>query len=163
MQLEELRKDYTRYFNNFILEAGLKDFIIGGQRFTYFCHDGAKLRKLDRFLVCSNFLSSFPGAKVTAHTREMSDHCQVTLITKAKDYGPPPFKLFNSWLLMDVFGDLVDAFLLARFKSLKNGIKKWIHGKKQVESKEFNELKETIDRLDRCSISRPLSDLEQTT
>lgn len=47
-------------FNQFIRNGELTDLKMGGQRFTYFKLHGAKLSKLDRFLVCNNFLSIFP-------------------------------------------------------------------------------------------------------
>lgn len=125
-------------FNNFIQMAGLHDFNMGGHRFTYFCHDGAKLSKLDRFLVCSNFLARFKNAKVTAHPRELSNHCPITLISHTADYGPSPFKFFNSWLHKDEIVGIVktalsefrgfgtaDAFLAAKLRSLKKELRKW--------------------------------------
>lgn len=63
----------------------------------------AKLSKLDRFLVCSNYLTSFPLIVVTAHPHELSDHSPITLLFAVFDFGPIPFKLFNSWLLREGF------------------------------------------------------------
>ena len=47
------------FFNNFIHDSGLIDLNMGGRRFTYLCDLGFKLSKLDRFLVCPNFLAKF--------------------------------------------------------------------------------------------------------
>lgn len=91
------------YFNEFIRLAEFHDFTMGGEVYTYMSRVSAKLSKLDIFLACTNFVAAFPSLVVTAHPRELSDHCPVTLITAFADYGPPPFKLFNSWLLQDGF------------------------------------------------------------
>lgn len=64
-------------FNKFITDTGLLDLNMGGRKFTYFCVDGCKLSKLDRFLVCPRILASFPTASVTAFPREYSDHSPV--------------------------------------------------------------------------------------
>lgn len=79
-------------FNRFIHDGGLHDLKMGGHRFTYFCHDDLKLSKLDRFLVCSDFLSIFPNVVVTALPRETSDHCPILLSTTSLDFGPTPFR-----------------------------------------------------------------------
>lgn len=83
-------------FNRFIQEAELQEFRMRGEIYTYMSRVGVKLSKLDRFLACSNFLSCFPSSVVNAHPREISDHYPVILNSPSDDYGPPPFKLFNS-------------------------------------------------------------------
>ncbi|XP_023765937.1 uncharacterized protein LOC111914428 [Lactuca sativa] len=123
-------------FNTFIQEANLKDFNMGGERFTFMSRADAKLSKLDRFLVCPKFLSSFPLSSVTAHPRELSDHCPITLSSAMSDFGPIPFKLFNSWLLRDGFDQVVSEawnkfkgygtpYMAAKLRFLKEMIKKW--------------------------------------
>lgn len=47
-------------FNKFIYDAGILKLNMGWRRYTYFCDDGCKLSKLDRILVCPNFLAAFP-------------------------------------------------------------------------------------------------------
>lgn len=50
-------------FNEFILSYALHDLRMGGYKFTYFRpEDGGKLSKLDRFLVCDNFMNCFSGS-----------------------------------------------------------------------------------------------------
>ena len=61
-------------FNLFISQAGLHDYNMGGSKFTYMSRVGAKLSKLDRFLVCSEFLSKFPSAVVTANVTPVKFH-----------------------------------------------------------------------------------------
>lgn len=80
---------------------------MGGKRFTYFQQFGAKLSKLDRILVCQNFIEKFPLACSFALPKELSDHSPIVLKTETEDFGPPPFKMFNSWLLRDGFEQVV--------------------------------------------------------
>lgn len=125
-------------FNSFIQSVNLKDFNMGEEKFTFMSRVDAKLSKLDRFLVCPNYLSSFPLSAVTAHPRELSNHSPITLICTDSDFGLIPFKLFNFWLLKDGFDQIVkdawnqfvgygtpDAYLVAKFGFLKESIKKW--------------------------------------
>lgn len=95
------------YFKQFINECGLRDISMGGHRYTYFCQSDLKLSKLDRFLVCPNFVSQFPNSSVTALPRELSDHCPILLTTSYADFGKTPFRFFNSWMLREGFDDIV--------------------------------------------------------
>lgn len=68
-------------FNKFILDAELRDFSMGGEKFTFMARVSAKHSKMDRFLACANFLNAFPSIVVTTHTHELSDHNPITLIS----------------------------------------------------------------------------------
>lgn len=131
-------KSSSDSFNNFIDQAELYDLKMGGNRFTYFRQWGAKLSKFDRILVCSRFFEKFPTAFSVALPKELSDHSPVVLQTDTEDFGPPPFKLFNSWMLRDGFNRLVvkswdsyrgfgaaDSYLANKLRYLKGEIKKW--------------------------------------
>lgn len=131
-----------------------------GNRFTY-CHDGVKLSKLDRHLVCQNFLSSFPSTAATALPRELSDHYQVTLISQHINFGPSPFKFFNSWLLVDGIGDIVsqvwiefqgygpaDSYLAAKLRHLNGAIRKWRNPAHINENAAISKLKLLVENLD---------------
>ncbi|KAD3069288.1 hypothetical protein E3N88_37168 [Mikania micrantha] len=54
-------------FNNFIESAGLHEYQMGGHRFTYMNDTGDKLSKLDRFLVCDDFINNWPDASEHLH------------------------------------------------------------------------------------------------
>ncbi|XP_076931962.1 uncharacterized protein LOC143597315 [Bidens hawaiensis] len=69
-------------FNNFILAAGLSKYHMGGRRFTWMNDDGCHLSKIDRILVCENFLAKWPTGSVTALPRDFSDHCPLLFSTK---------------------------------------------------------------------------------
>nr|KAJ0212248.1 hypothetical protein LSAT_V11C400202760 [Lactuca sativa] len=61
-------------FNKLIPDAGIIDFNMVGNRYTYKSRVDANLSKIDRFLACSSFLSYFPSLTATAHPRYLSDH-----------------------------------------------------------------------------------------
>ncbi|KAI3751226.1 hypothetical protein L2E82_22274 [Cichorium intybus] len=163
-------------FNRFIFEADLHDFNMGGEKFTFMSRVGAKLSKLDRFLACSNFLATFPSLVVTAHPRYLSDHCPVTLTSCQSDYGPPPFKLFNSWILKDGFDYTVkeawenfvgfgtpDAYLANKLKNLKMKIKQWRARNEKEENLEILTIKNTVSNLEKLAEKRALNESELKT
>ncbi|XP_023733832.1 uncharacterized protein LOC111881667 [Lactuca sativa] len=160
-------------FNKFIQDADLKEFNMGGEKFTSMSRSDAKLSKLDRFLVCSGYLNSFPLSAVTAHPRELSDHSPITLQSVVADFGPIPFKLFNSWILKEGFDKLVidtwsrfvgygtpDAYLAAKLKFLKNVIRKWRKEACKRESKELDDLISMGKNFEKQAEIRPLTALE---
>ncbi|KAL7613546.1 hypothetical protein Lser_V15G09274 [Lactuca serriola] len=178
-QSERRNSQYCPYstndFNRFIQEANLKDYNMGGERFTYMSRVDAKLSKLDRFLTCPDYLQMFPLSHVTAHPRELSDHSPVTLLSKEADFGPIPFKLFNSWLYKDGFDHLVsdawscfsgygapDAYLAAKLRFLKGKIKNWRNEGDQKERQEVNVAKEVVKEIEKAAEYRSLSLNEQT-
>lgn len=98
------------------------------------------LSKIDRVLVCHGFRDRWPNATLqTLPWESWSDHCPLLLQTMANDFGPLPFRFFNSWLQYPGFDDLViclcasfsfkgsaDKRLATKLRWLKNGIKSWI-------------------------------------
>lgn len=106
--------------------------------FTYFSDVGCKLSKLDRILICPNFMATFPNSYVLALPREYSGHCPVLLCTSFMNFGLPPFRFYNSWLYRDGFdllfirawGDLNglgahDRYLADKLRHIKCIIKAW--------------------------------------
>ncbi|XP_022007511.1 uncharacterized protein LOC110906725 [Helianthus annuus] len=51
-------------FNNFIAEASLVEYQMGGYKFTYMLDDGSSLSKIDRILVCDGFMNKWPTASL---------------------------------------------------------------------------------------------------
>nr|KAJ0199611.1 hypothetical protein LSAT_V11C600310020 [Lactuca sativa] len=74
-------------FNNFIQDCELTNLKMGGQRFTYFRKVGAKLSKLDHFLVCSSYLHVYPLASCYAMNRDLSNHSPIILKPRYDDVG----------------------------------------------------------------------------
>lgn len=94
-------------------------------------------------------MNQFSIAYVTALTRDLSDHCHVLLSTVVSDFGPPPFRFFNSWMLREGFDGVAtsawinfvgygtpDMILAAKLRYLKKEIKKW---------RAINHPQETVD------------------
>ncbi|PWA74769.1 RNA-directed DNA polymerase, eukaryota, Nucleotide-binding alpha-beta plait domain protein [Artemisia annua] len=48
-----------------------------------------------------------PNLTCLALERKCSDHCPLLLKEERKDYGPNSFKIFNSWMEMDGFDEMV--------------------------------------------------------
>lgn len=67
---------------------------MGGRRFIDMCVEGSKLSKHDRFLLCSNFFSTFPITFITILPIDLSDHSPIILKTSALYFGPGPFRCF---------------------------------------------------------------------
>ncbi|GJV55439.1 putative RNA-directed DNA polymerase, eukaryota, reverse transcriptase zinc-binding domain protein [Tanacetum coccineum] len=70
---------------------------------------GTKLSKLDHFLIFEGVMEDIPDIKVTAIDRLWSDHSPILLHSKKTNFGPSPFKLYNSWLNRDGFDDIVKS------------------------------------------------------
>ncbi|KAJ9549100.1 hypothetical protein OSB04_021643, partial [Centaurea solstitialis] len=125
-------------FNHFISVAGLQDIQFCGRRFTRFSKDGKKMSKLDRFLVTANFFSFWKDPFVQVLHRTISDHCPIVLNVDEVNFGPKPFRVFDSWLIQEDFQQVVssswafssfqgtaDYVLKEKFKALKKDLKGW--------------------------------------
>nr|GEU96458.1 RNA-directed DNA polymerase, eukaryota, reverse transcriptase zinc-binding domain protein [Tanacetum cinerariifolium] len=97
------------HFNSFINFTGLIDLPMGGHYFTWMNKAGTKLSKLDRFLISVGILEDILDIKNTTIDRMWSNHSPILLHVKKSDFGPSPFKSYNSWLNMDGFDVLVKS------------------------------------------------------
>ncbi|KAJ0433987.1 putative Endonuclease/exonuclease/phosphatase superfamily [Helianthus annuus] len=162
------------FFNDFIDEAGLIEFGMKGRRFTFLAPNSNKLSKIDRFLVCKDFFADSPESCLRALPRLHSDHCPVLLETNRNNFGPKPFRFFNSWLGRDGFAALVknaarsfvknnerpDVVLAGKLRFIKNATISW---KKEREKKEKEDLVRDLDEmemLDRLCEERDLLEEE---
>ncbi|XP_076947995.1 uncharacterized protein LOC143620116 [Bidens hawaiensis] len=130
----------ARDFNEFIDEADLKEYNMKGKKYTCMASRGdVKLSKIDRVLVCSNFISKWPNACLRAFPRERSDHAPLVLSLVDTNFGPKPFRWFNSWGdkadCEDVVGKILrncavsgpsDVILMKKFRLLREKLKKWV-------------------------------------
>ncbi|GJS66564.1 putative RNA-directed DNA polymerase, eukaryota, reverse transcriptase zinc-binding domain protein [Tanacetum coccineum] len=127
------------HFNVFIDSSCLIDLPIGGCYYTWMNKAGTKLSKLDRFLISDDILEDIPDIRITALDRLWSDHTPILFHVEKANFGPSPFKLYNSWLLRDGFDDLIrsawssmenqsnDRSLMSheKLRSIKGSIKQW--------------------------------------
>ncbi|PWA63175.1 cytochrome P450 [Artemisia annua] len=97
------------YFNEFISTTGLHDLPMGAKRFTRMNNLGNKLSKIDRILVSQHAIDKWPNSNIIALPREFSDHTPILLSNSVADFGPIPFKFFNSWLLHPDFSTIVQT------------------------------------------------------
>ncbi|GKB20028.1 cytochrome P450 [Tanacetum coccineum] len=109
--------------------------------------------------------------KFIANAGLLSDHSPLLLINRLVDYGPTPFKFYNSWLLHKDFHLLVTscwAFTTNRYnlksvsfkkrlQSLKNSIKSWRQTTKIEESSTATALRNRLDYIDLKAESAPLT------
>lgn len=160
-------------FNDFIRQADLIEYGMGGRKFTYMSSDGSKLSKLDRVLVNSLVKDLWPHATVSALPRKYSDHCPVLFKPFAKDFGPIPFKCFNSWIDLPGFKDVVikaygeavtsgppDKRFMYKLKAVKGAIKSWIAVKREKQTCKYIELTDKIEALEITAESRLLTNDE---
>ncbi|XP_023747639.1 uncharacterized protein LOC111895811 [Lactuca sativa] len=154
------------HFNKFIASAGLIDLPIGGRKFTYMSPDYSKHSKLDRFLISHNCSADWPHLTVTTLPRLHYDHCPLILSSSVSDFGAPPFRFFNSWLLEDELEGVVKQgwvcniapgtfasfspiqVVAGKLKNTKEKIKEWRKSKNVKEQKRVEELTKEIDSID---------------
>ncbi|XP_021995917.1 uncharacterized protein LOC110893104 [Helianthus annuus] len=158
-------------FKNFIRSAGLSEYNMGGAKFTYIKLDGSKQSKLDKILVCDGFMDKWPNARLTAVLREKLDHRPVIPQVNFDDFGPIPFRFFNTWLQDSELAEVVKLQLSSRqklhthglslaecLKRLKERIKEWRRKKKEAENKLIVESRTLIDDLEIKAESGPLNE-----
>nr|KAJ0219586.1 hypothetical protein LSAT_V11C300119750 [Lactuca sativa] len=96
-------------FNDFIDDVEGVDVPMIGNKFTRVDISSVKLSKLDRFLAFEGNFDRFQGLQVAVLDRMWSDHYPILLHEGNVDYGPPPFRFFNLWLLLDGFDEMIRA------------------------------------------------------
>lgn len=127
-------------FNIFLENSNLVDLYLGRHKFTRTNIDGTKASRIDRFLVNQEIIDSIPDLNLVALDDILSDHRPLLLSQLKLDFGPSPFKFYNTWLDLDGFDNVMlnswknqdgindkGAFinLKDKLKRLKNDIKSW--------------------------------------
>jgi len=84
-------------FNKFIEESSLVDIPLVGRKFTWYKPNGTMKSRIDRVLVSLEWLEKWPGSKLYAEGRSVSDHCALVLKEINIDWGPKPFRCLNVW------------------------------------------------------------------
>lgn len=125
------KKAESKFFNDFIQTSGLFEVQIVNSCYTWYGHDCKKSR-LDRFLVTSDWFLLGTWTAV-ALNRGNSDHRPLVLKCDSTNWGPKPFKFFNSWLEEDELVSLLriswengkGISLNGKLKNLKTLAKDW--------------------------------------
>lgn len=74
----------------------LIDLPMAGRKYTWYRPNG-QARRIDRFLVSSDWLMHWPNCELLGLNRDISDHCPLLLRSAAQDWGPKPFRVLNCW------------------------------------------------------------------
>ncbi|XP_076936935.1 uncharacterized protein LOC143604289 [Bidens hawaiensis] len=159
-------------FNDFVEEADLHEYSLKGNRFT-FCM-GTKMGRIDRIFVCWSLFNKWQAAEYRALPRFRSGHCPLILKTESRNFGPKPFRFFNSWLDRTDFDKVVelangeymglgppDLFLMMKFKFLRQRINKWKDEKFKMEHEEQLGLQTELASLEETLMDRDLVESEQ--
>ncbi|XP_076947481.1 uncharacterized protein LOC143619430 [Bidens hawaiensis] len=159
----------ARDLNEFIAEADLFEFPMKGQQFTFCKSRGRKFSKIDRILVNQDFVDNWSDSSFSALPRYLSDHSPIILISDPLDFGPCPFKVFNSWMdssefekvVIEACSDFVfvgppDVFLAEKFKYIKFQLKQWARVRVVNDNERFEELKNELSIMDSLLEERPL-------
>ncbi|PWA63209.1 reverse transcriptase domain, Reverse transcriptase zinc-binding domain protein [Artemisia annua] len=159
-------------FNLFIEGNGLREYSMGGRKFTR-VGEGGKLSKIDRFLVCGQFWNQWPNAAVTALPRVISDHSPLTLSTASLNFGPTPFRLYNSCigkpgvdeLVLSVANDdhyrgSADVIFASKLKAIKVKLKEWLNENRDSRLITKQETSMKISALDQLMEERALHPIE---
>ncbi|GJT93091.1 cytochrome P450 [Tanacetum coccineum] len=152
---------------------------MGAKRFTRMNTLGNKLSKIDRILVSQHVVDLWPDSHTITLPREFSDHCPLLLSNLEADYGPIPFKLYNSWLQHKEFPCIVhnnwnsmpqgplhnvslhpSVSFKSKLQRLKSNIKIWRQKVKEKERSAFLALRNKIDTLDSKAKVSSLTDSE---
>ncbi|GJW87662.1 RNA-directed DNA polymerase, eukaryota, reverse transcriptase zinc-binding domain protein [Tanacetum coccineum] len=144
-------------------EGKLWDVPLGGHSFTGISVRGDKLSKLDRFLISEDSTPYFQNFSALVLDSLISDHKPIVLKPSTLDFGPTPFKFYNSWLLDNKIRELVSQFwekhivevgsnpiidFKNKMKALKPIIKEWSKNLNALKLFEKNELINKIKEFD---------------
>ncbi|RZC28959.1 hypothetical protein D0Y65_000794 [Glycine soja] len=94
-------------FNDWIADMEVEDIPCLGKPFTWVRPNGTCKSKLDRILVSDGWLDLWPDSSQFNLERNYSDHCPILLQSKTSDWGPKPFKVFDGWLKIKEFQQVV--------------------------------------------------------
>lgn len=114
-------------------------------------------------MVCSRFWNNWPKASLIALDKGHSDHCPLILTLDSTDFGPKPFRFFNSWIDLPGFDDFVrnilkketgnlkglpDIILANKLRKVKEGLKQWVKDRKVEGKLEYNSTKEKVEKME---------------
>ena len=166
----------ARDFNDFIDEAGLREFSMKGSKYTFLAGKGLgfKMSKIDRFLVCSEFFNKWPNACLRALPRYLSDHNPLLLTIDNKNYGSRPFRWYNSWVDKEGCSELIsktlkdfnmsgppDLVLSKKLKLLRSVLRDWKSTLDGKEKEEMDCLKADLADLDKIGEDREFEEEEK--
>ncbi|XP_022031617.1 uncharacterized protein LOC110932600 [Helianthus annuus] len=121
-----------------------------------------------------NFNAGWASAEYRVLPKGRPDHCPVNLKTFSGNFGPKPFRFFNSWLQRDDFEGVVlkannefrghgspDVVLLQKLKWFRKYITEWKEIIKQKDLEEELILNNEVEDLDIIREQRDLNEEEE--
>ncbi|XP_021979284.1 uncharacterized protein LOC110875395 [Helianthus annuus] len=156
----------NRDFNDFIDEAGLREYNLKGLRYTYMSNriGLCTWSRIDRFLVCENVFNKWPN-------RNLSDHSPLVFSVFDSNFGPKPFRMFDSWLdrpgcvnvVTSVFDSWInigaaDSNLLNKLKKLRGCLRDWF---KTYSAKEHEDKARLRKEKEELEVQMELKDLDE--
>ncbi|KAL8480950.1 hypothetical protein ACS0TY_027463 [Phlomoides rotata] len=154
------RRD-IKLFDDFISLSGLIDLQLGGQKYLWYKPDGSCKSRLDRVLVNEEWVIWKLELKLKSLGRSVSDHCPLFLSCSITNWGPKPFKFFNSWVKHPEFSEFCLAkwksysvtgwksyALMEKLKLLKRDLKVWSRETFGAIQQKMENQRDDIDRLD---------------
>lgn len=161
-------------FNDFLDKVHLLEYALKGRKFTFIT--GNKCSRIDRIFVSANVVNDWANAEYRALSREGSDHCPLVLKTETRNFGPKPFRFFNSWFQRDGLNELVaqvcemdtlaigsgsyQVGLHQKLRRLKHGILEWKRAWAIKETEEEDNLNAEVRDLDEVIDARDLTEAE---
>ncbi|PWA75817.1 RNA-directed DNA polymerase, eukaryota, Nucleotide-binding alpha-beta plait domain protein [Artemisia annua] len=159
-------------FNDFLDDLDLHEYGLQGRKFTFVA--GNKCSRIDRIFVSLNFVNEWPNAEYRALPRGKSDHSPLILKVEYRNFGPKPFKFFNSWLDREGFEEMIvsnanrfyesscpDLFLLHKLKFIRRAIVEWKSRFLKLEEEEVQSIRVDLEELDMEVETRDLREEEQ--
>ncbi|GJU72569.1 RNA-directed DNA polymerase, eukaryota [Tanacetum coccineum] len=138
------------------------DVPLGGHAYTRLSSNGNKLSKLDRFLISEHALLFFQNYNAMVLDSFVSDHRPIILKHALVDFGPVPFKFYNSWLSEPSLDALIKSVwhepdlsvgassiisFKDKLKKLKLAIKSWAKYLTEAKCKDKNALISNIKEM----------------
>nr|KYP68089.1 hypothetical protein KK1_021706 [Cajanus cajan] len=127
-------------FNGFIELMEMEGVPLAGRKFTWYRPNGAVKSRIDRVLVSKEWSMRWPCTSQLVLNRGIFYHCPILMRNDEDDWGPKPFRIFNSWLQRVEFKKMVTKEwsdlvvpgwatfrLKEKIKHLKHKIKAWVN------------------------------------
>ncbi|KAL8469021.1 hypothetical protein ACS0TY_032008 [Phlomoides rotata] len=96
-------------FNEFIIQSNLVDMHLTERSFMWYRPDGSCKSRIDRIMVNKEWLGKWPNQALKGMGRSISDHIPIYLDTTQRDWGPRPFRFFNTWMTHSNFKEFFKA------------------------------------------------------
>ncbi|MFS8008207.1 putative Endonuclease/exonuclease/phosphatase superfamily [Helianthus anomalus] len=89
----------TKSRSKFGPTSSLCEYPLKGSRYTFMVNSvkGKKTSKIDRVFFCHEFQNKWSDASLCRLPHRFSDHNPLLLLVADLNYGPKPFRFFNSW------------------------------------------------------------------